>query len=285
MILSFHPCVDTDVQIILGDRRLDSDIHECIEKADAIILPQACTQDLYGICAKSKAMLFPDFAARIKYPGKIGQSRMFKDLGLPHPVTFSWETVEEFKTAHPDLKALTLEVPFLIKEDSRHEAEGIFLIGKRKVLMEALDHLALRERSGLKGFVIQEYIPCKGNVLRAVIIGKRVITYWKRPERPGQNITTISRGAILDHDWRPDLQEKATAQTEILAKETGINLAAIDFVFPQTEKDPSPLILEINYYFGRRGLGGTENYYRLLYEAIQDWLTEIGLAPESVKLI
>ena len=285
MLLSFHPCFDTDVQIILGDRRLDSTIRESIQKATAIILPQACTQDLYNICANSTAHMFPNYYARIKYPGKIGQSHMFRELDLPYPETFSWETVGEFKNAHPDLKTLPLELPFLIKAHRRHEAEGIFLIENETDLKEALDNLTIREKSGLKGFVTQEYVPCGGNVLRAVVIGKRIITYWKRPGKPGQEITTISRGAIIDHDWQPDLQEKGKVQSLLLSHKTGINLAAVDFVFPHKEKDPDPLILEINYYFGRRGLGGTENYYRLLYEAIQDWLEEVGLDPESVRLI
>lgn len=285
MILSFHPCFDTDVQIILGDRKLDSTIRESIQRATAIILPQACTQDLYNICANSTAHMFPNYYARIKYPGKIGQSLMFRDLDLPHPETFSWKTVGEFKNAHPDLNTLTREIPFLIKEDRRHEAEGIFLIKNEKALKEALDNLTIRERSGPKGFAIQEYIPCNGNVLRAVVIGERIISYWKRPGKPGQKITTINRGAIIDHDWRADLQEKGKTQALLLSHKTGINLAAIDFIFPLAEKNPEPLILEINYYFGRRGLGGAENYYRLLYEAIQDWLKEVGLDPESVSLI
>ncbi|MBW1780081.1 MAG: hypothetical protein JRL30_05025 [Deltaproteobacteria bacterium] len=285
MILSFHPCFDTDIQIILGDRRLDSQILKSIEKADAIILPQACPQDLYRMCITATAHVFPNYDARIKYPGKIGQSRMFKDLCLPHPETWSWESVGAFKNAYPDLNSLIPETPFLIKEDRRHEAEGIFIIENRKGLEEALDHLAIRERSGPKGFVVQEYVACMGNVLRAVIIGKRIITYWKRPARPGEKITTISRGAIIDSDWQPDLQKKGSAQAKALAGKAGINLAAVDFVFPLPEKDPEPLFLEINYYFGRRGLGGTEKYYRLVFEAVQDWLGEIGLNPQTVKLI
>lgn len=285
MILSFHPCFDTEIQIILGDRRLDSTIRESIQKATAIILPQASTQDLNEICATSGASLFPSYEARIKYPGKIGQSLMFKDFQLPHPRTLRWHSVEDFEEACPPSDTLPHDPPFLIKENMSHEGGGVFLIENRTALNEALDNLALRERSGLKGFVTQAYVPCGGNVLRAVVIGKRVITYWKRPSKPGQEITTISRGAIIDHDWQPDLQEKGKVQALLLSDKTGINLAAIDFVFPLTEKDSEPLILEINYYFGRRGLGGTENYYRLLYEAIQDWLSEIGLDLESVSLI
>ena len=285
MILSFHPCFDTDFQIILGDRPVDSDDLEFIKKAEAIILPQACTQNLYEICAVSGASLFPRYEARTKYPGKVGQSLMFEDFQLPHPRTLRWQGVEDFEEAYPPSDTLPHDLPFLVKENMSHEAEGIFLIENKKTLKEALDNLTLREKSGLKGFVSQAYVPCGGNVLRAVVMGKRVITYWKRPCKPGQEITTISRGAIIDHDWQPDLQEKGKVQVLLLSERTGINLAAVDFVFPLKEKDPEPLILEINYYFGRRGLGGTENYYSLLYRAVQDWLEEVGLDPESVSLI
>lgn len=285
MILSFHPCFDADIQMILGDRRVDSDILRHIEKADAIILPQACTQNLYDACIASSAQVFPNYEARIQYPGKIGQSRLFRDLDLPHPKTLPWESVKQFKNDDPDLKGISHEIPFLIKEDQRHEAEGIFVVEDRKGLKEALDQLALRERSSIQGFVTQDYIPCEGNVLRAIIIGKRILTYWKRPDEPGQKITTISRGAIIDAEWQPDLQKKGRASARKLMEKTGVNLAAIDFVFPSADQDPGPLFLEINYYFGRRGLGGTENYYRLLYEAIQNWLAEIGIDPQTVKLM
>jgi ribosomal protein S6--L-glutamate ligase len=285
MILSFHPCFDADIQIILSDRPIDPDIRKSILEADAVILPQACTQNLYEICIASTAHIFPNYGARIQYPGKIGQGRLFRDLGLPHPKTLSWESVEQFKDAHADLKGMPHEIPFLIKEDRRHEAEGIFLVEDRKGLKQVLTHLALREGSGMNGFVIQEYVPCGGNVLRAVIIGKCILTYWKRPAYPAQKITTISRGALIDRDWQPELQEKVRASARKLIEKTGINLAAIDFVFPMADKDPEPLFLEINYYFGRRGLGGSESYYRLLYRAIQDWLAEIGSDPDSVKFV
>ncbi len=285
MILSFHPCLDTDIQIILGDRRVDSQIRKCIEKADAIILPQACTQNLYEICVTSTAHIFPNYAARIKYPGKIGQSLMFEDFHLPHPETLRWRDAEDFKEAHPPSSAPPHEIPFLIKDNMSHEAEGVFVVENGNSLREALDRLAIREQSGLKGFVTQAYIPCNGNALRAVIIGEKVLTYWKRPNKPGQEITTISRGAIIDPEWQLDLQEKGKVQALLLSDKTGINLAAIDFVFPIADKDPEPLFLEINYYFGRRGLGGTEKYYRLLYQAVQDWIEKIGLDPRSIKLV
>jgi len=285
MILSLHPCLDADIQIVLGDRPLDSAIRDAIRKADAIILPQACTQALYEVCLASAARVFPNYDARVRYPGKIGQARMFRDLRLRHPRTWSWESVKEFRDAHPETVDIAHVMPFLIKEDRRHEAEGIFWVEDREGLSQALNDLSRREQPDRRGFVTQEVIPCEGNVLRAVIVGKRVITYWKRPRQPGQLITTISRGALIDPDWRPDLQEKGRGSARELMAKTGINLAAVDFVFPVHEKNPEPLFLEINYYFGRRGLGGTETYYRLLHETIQEWLRELGVSPGSIKLV
>ena len=69
-----------------------------------------------------------------------------------------------------------------------------------------------------------------------------------------------------------------------MSAKTGINLAAVDFIFSFSEKDPEPLFLEINYYFGRRGIGGSERYYQLLYEAVRGWLAEAGLDPDAVRL-
>ena len=64
-----------------------------------------------------------------------------------------------------------------------------------------------------------------------------------------------------------------------------IDLAAMDFVFSMAEPDPQPLILEINYFFGRRGLGGSLKYYRMLHKAIRQRLGEHGIDPKPVKLV
>lgn len=285
MILSFHPCFDTDVQIILGDRRLGSHDLDLIQKAEAIILPQACPQALYQACQGSDSLKFPRYEMRFKYPGKMGQSLLFKDFKLSQPKTLLWPGVKEFKDALLETGVLPHKRPFLIKEDKSHEAEGVHMVEYDLSLSEALERLASKESSGQKGFVTQDFILSKGNALRAVIIGKRIITYWKRPGKPGQRITTIRRGAVIDHHWRQDLQEKGKAEAQALSEKTGINLAAVDFVFPLNEKDPGPLFLEINYYFGRRGLGGTERYYELLYQALQEWLAEVGLDPKSTRLL
>jgi ribosomal protein S6--L-glutamate ligase len=62
---------------------------------------------------------------------------------------------------------------------------------------------------------------------------------------------------------------------------TGINLAGFDLIFPSGSDRPKPLFLEINYFFGRRGLGGSERYYRLIDRAIRRWLSSLDLDAGS----
>lgn len=173
-------------------------------------------------------------------------------------------------------------MPFFIKADKTHEGAGVWLITDPEILERVLDTI---EQWGHQSFVSQKMIPCEGNVLRLVVLGKRFFCYWKRPQKPGRAITTVSRGSRIDKRWRSDLREKGIRQARRMCDASGINLAAMDFVFSMTDPDPQPLILEINYYFGRRGLGGSLKYYRSLYKAVRNWLEEQGLDPNRVKLV
>jgi ribosomal protein S6--L-glutamate ligase len=285
MILSFHPCFLGDTLVILGDGTLDAHDLGHIEAADIIILPQYCTSELYRACKISSAQIFPNYDARFKYPGKIGQSFLFKNYDCPHPDTLLWASVKAFKEAYGRAENFSHRMPFLIKGDQAHEAEGIYTITDKKALDRALEDMARSEESGSPGFISQELIRSEGNVLRVVVVGSRIITYWKRARETGQMIITVSGGAEIDRAWKPELQVKGKLEAERLARATGINLAAIDFVFDFRSPDPQALFLEINYVFGRRGLGGSMQFYRLLAEAVQEWLVERGFAPNSLTLL
>lgn len=281
MILSFHPCFTADHQIILGDRPLNEEDRQLIRNAQAVILPQGRFDRVFYECLAAGAPMFPNYEMRRAYPGKVGQSRLFEAFQLPHPRTFRWRRVELFNKA----ARIPHEFPFVVKDDESHEAEGIFMATDSKSLKTALGFLALKEGRENNGFITQDFVPSDGNVLRAVIMGEQILTYWKRPVTPGQIITTISKGARIDHHWKPNFQEKGKVQARVLARCTGINLAAVDFVFDLSKMDPEPLFLEINYFFGRRGLGGMDAYYRMLFRAIKEWLKKMGLSPEIVELV
>jgi ribosomal protein S6--L-glutamate ligase len=52
-------------------------------------------------------------------------------------------------------------------------------------------------------------------------------------------------------------------------------------LFNAEEERPQPLFLEINWIFGRRGLGGSEGFYRILIPEIHRWLARHHLAVHS----
>ena len=283
MILSFHPCITADHQIILGHRQPDSEDVSFISRAEMIILPQTCSEKLFSLCVDSKASLFPDYRVRFDYPGKVGQSILFKKEGLSHPGTLQWKSIEHFNRAMD--KSLPHSYPFIFKEDRRHEAEGIHLIKNAEDIDTALKKMSKKDQYGEAPFISQEFIYAGGNALRVVIIENSYISYWKRSGTADQEISTISNGARVDKKWRPGLQKKGIAMAEKLSGKTGVNLAAVDFIFRLDEPDPEPLVLDINYSFGRAGLGGTINYYNLLFNGLTEWMDKNGYDSTKVKLV
>jgi ribosomal protein S6--L-glutamate ligase len=226
--------------------------------------------------------VFPNYEMRFRYPGKTGQSLLFEEMGWPHPGTRRWDGPKRFREFLRRSGRLPHEIPFFLKRDHSHEGAGVYMIQETARIGPVLREI---ERCGDSGFISQDYVPCEGNVLRVVVLGKRVLSYWKRPECADDSVISVGRNAWIDKEWRPDLQEKGIAVARRFSEDSGINLGAMDFVFSHADPDPLPLILEINYYFGRRGLGGSLRYYRLLYDAIYEWLTDQGVDPAPLSLV
>ena len=70
------------------------------------------------------------------------------------------------------------------------------------------------------------------------------------------------------------LKKEAIKAVEGFCRRTGINVAGFDILFNRTRNPDTPLFLEINYYFGRRGLGGSLRFYGLLEQAADRWLAD-----------
>ena len=254
-------------------------------RAEAVLLPPACSEALYRASRASGARLFPCYESRFSHPGKSGQVRLFREHGLPHPETRIWPSIEALRRAVGKGEDPLHEFPFLLKTDTDHEGRGIRVIRSAADLVPALE--ALEQRLGREGGTIlsQAMVPAGGNALRAVIVGRDIRTYWKRVSPLKDMVATVSGGAAIDFEWRRDLQEKGRQVAERLRRETGINVAAADMVFPMDLADPDPLVLEINYFFGRRGLGGSEAFYRMLFAAARKWLEHEGLDPGRIALL
>jgi ribosomal protein S6--L-glutamate ligase len=277
MVLSFHPNIVAHKNILCAGRLPKDEDRAAICQARAVILPQGCSETLYRMCRKHCAHVFPNYDARFDFPRKLGQARLFQKVEAPFLRTYSFETVSLYHDHFgKNARKGPLGFPSVFKSDWGGEGEGVFLLKTPKALEQALERARRIEQSGLKGFLLQEYVTCGGRSLRVVVIGEEFVSYWRVQPDPSQFLTNLKSGAIIDHEADPELQEAGVAAVSDFCSKTGINLAGFDLLFPQNEKEATPFFLEINYFFGRRGLGGSLKYYDLVDRAVRAWLQVVS---------
>ncbi|MDY6903086.1 MAG: glutathione synthase [Thermodesulfobacteriota bacterium] len=282
MILSFHPCFSGDRYINRGGRDLNQSDIDAIRSASAVILPQGCRQDLYEAATRYCAHVFPNFDTRFKYPGKTGQIELFHKTGTAQPQSWIYRNTDEFQQqAAIERPAPTKNRPLVVKFDWRDEGRGVFLAEDQTTLATILTDAQKAEHTGQSGFVIQEYIAAHW-VLRVVVIYQDFIAYWRVGDAEKDFRINLSRGAAIDRNAYPALQEKGIDAVKAFCRQTGINLAGFDLLFSSMDKAGIALFLEINYYFGRTGIGGSAAYYELLTKAVNQWLNDIGNKHQSI---
>jgi ribosomal protein S6--L-glutamate ligase len=275
MILSFHPIIEAHRNIICAGRPPDDGDLQAIRQAEAVILPQGCSEVLYRMAKHHCPRVFPNVDVRFDFPGKSGQIQLFRRLGITHPETRTYSSLDAFgRDASP------VDFPVVVKLDWGGQGETVFRVNRSRELEEVLERVAAYESSGQKGFLIQQYIPCGQRALRVVVIGSRVRSYWRLQPASDRFGTSVAGGAIVDPHADPGLQSAAQDVVRNFCGLTGLQLAGFDFIFSERDRRAGaiePLMLEINYFFGRTGLGGSEGYYRLFEAEVDSWLAAAGL--------
>lgn len=273
MILSFHPIFRGDHNILCAGREPGPSDLSAIRSARAVILPQGCSRPLYFMARNNCPHVFPNYDVRFQYPGKIGQIELFLEKSIQHPPTEIFHSVADFKSRYSGVKSTIL--PIVFKFDWGGEGDTVFLVKSLSELEKRLLHAARCEASGQIGFLLQQYIPSGKRSLRVTVIGESIISYWRSRIDQGGFHANVSKGAIIDQDADPQLREAAEKLVWRFCLKTGINLAGLDVIVDEGQEPPLPLLLEINYFFGRVGLGGSTEYYRILKRSIKRWLRTV----------
>lgn len=285
MVLSFHPIFTADKNIVCAGRNPDNNDLSAIQKAKAVILPQGCSEALYTMAKNNCPNIFPNFDARFQYPGKINQIALFQNTNTTHPKTETFNAVNAFNKKYGlpnDTAQFTFPVVF--KFDWGGEGDMVYQVLSLAELTRLLEKAKEFEKTGQSGFLIQETIPSKGRSLRVNVIGQQLVSYWRILDNGNGFQANLSKGAEIDHDSLPELQEVAKKTVADFCRKTKINLAGFDILFSfdnQGSSEGDPLFLEINYFFGRQGIGGSEKFYDILIQEINIWLKGLGL---SVKV-
>lgn len=268
-VLSLHTVVHGER--FVWDRGVwDQGLVRELKTAKAVILPQTVQRELYALCRHLCPKVFPNYDLRFQWEGKIGDTLLFWAYGVPHPHTQVFPRVEALLGEHLVMgnDPVLPHYPFVLKGAQGGEGTHVWLVETGADLQRVLSILERLEWRGTFGFVIQEFLPDLDRDLRVVVIGDQVESYWRR--RAGAFLHNVAQGGEIDADSNPELQAAGKQAVCRLCKRTGINLAAFDLVFPTAS--PEPVFLEINYTFGRTGLGGSEGFYIRLRQAIDDWL-------------
>ncbi|MFH1076877.1 MAG: glutathione synthase, partial [Pseudomonadota bacterium] len=171
---------------------------------------------------------------------------------------------------------LNIIFPFVFKLNVGGEGESVFLIKNEGDLKRSLKRAAEAEKIGIQGLLFQEYIPHDGKCLRITVIGDQFLCYWRIQKKTDVFYVNMQHGAQIEHDLGSAYAQKATSLLKDFCLSTGINMAGFDCLF--RKDDPMPLFLEINYFFGRQGLGGSFKFYELFEKAVERWLVNIGLS-------
>ena len=281
MILSYHPCFTADENRSCAGRSPNAADLAAIQKAAAVILPQGCTAALYAMARQNCHLVFPNYAVRFTHAGKTGQISLFQETRTPHPPSACFADTKRYALkAQKGHLSPALTFPMVFKFDWGGEGETVRLIQNRADLKHQLQQARQYESSGQQGFLLQTFIPAGGRVLRVVRIGTQCQSYWRVAPGPDQFHVNVAKGATIDHDTAPDLQARAKALVNRFCARTGVNLAGFDVIFSENDPEPNPLMLEINYFFGREGLGGSAAYLGVLTAQMRHWLKREGLIDE-----
>lgn len=253
-----------------------------IKASDAVILPQGCYQPLYEMAHINCPNVFPNFNARFQYAGKVGQAQLFKETNVAYPKTETYLGIDDFYQHNRDRSTrLPFDFPFVFKLNWGGEGNQVYLIESQEKFETALHMAKSFEKSKQTGFLLQEYIPTQNRSIRVAVIGQTFISYWCIQRNIESFCTNLAKGAVIDADVDKDLQSFAVSSVKGFCNKTGINLAGFDILFSSEAEIKTPVFLEINYYFGRRGLGGSEKFYEILNTEIKCWIDSLGLSLEQ----
>jgi len=274
MIASLHPCIRKDINILCAGRSLTDREKKRLGKARAVILPQGVTAEVYRDGRRLVPRVFPNYDLRFGLEGKVGDALLFEYFQVPHPRTLAFGDRKSFHTAFPDPAlppALLSGYPLVLKGNEGGEGSLVFRIESARDLEDHLDRLggsSVRDQ----GFVLQEFIDHGGRDLRVVILYDQLFAYWRVQPDPSRFRTNQRQGGTVGHEGNPRLKKKAIRAVERFCRRAGIQVAGLDILYDSKRYPDTPLFLEINYYFGRRGLGGSLRFYDLFEQAADRWL-------------
>lgn len=283
LIVSFHPMIAADRTIVLESRRALARADAlAVSQAEAVLMPLAPRPDVYTLAAGLGKPMFPNPAVYLSLDGKVGNLRLFKALDLPHPPGLAFtslaEAVAAWRGGGADITALGS--PIVAKGAGGGMGDNVFLVRSPDELADLAQRIDTRCQNGPHGLILQKYIDCNGTDLRVVLLGDEHRAYWRCGADGGWR-SNLSQNGTADFESRPEEMAAGVALARRLADKAGLDMAGVDVLVP---RDGDPLLLEVNFFFGRSALGGTDAFLQMHLGAARRWLAARGIDPARISL-
>ena len=257
--LSMNPLIELDENLPNLSPVEEPEVARMIRSARGVVMPRGITEKRYRKIAAIARQWFPNLDARFGYPGKTSQYQLFRHSRVRHPMTIVYTNPEELATAAS--RSLPLDYPFVLKGDRGGGGSAVFPVNRRKDLEARLERLPAGEP-----VLIQQWIEHGGMDLRVVVLGAKMVSYFR--VGGGNFYNNTCRGGRICSELFPGLQDAGLAHVARFCRLTGINYAGFDLMFPDFGP---PVFIEVNYSFGRKGLGGNAGFRQLFREAVSLW--------------
>ncbi|GKT08296.1 RimK family alpha-L-glutamate ligase [Desulforhabdus sp. TSK] len=259
--LSFHPAIRMEENLPLFEPIDVAPVQRLIQEAVGVILPGYISPWRYREITRWACDWFPRLETRFTCVGKVAQIRLFRELDVRHPESRLFDST-------PELLAFFRQwgspwgYPLVLKGDRGGGGSTVFPIYSPADISRHCAHLSPHEPA-----LLQQWIVHGGRDLRVVIYGDFAVSYFRMGD--GRFYNNVCRGGRLDHEAYPEDQQRGIEAVQNFCQRSKIDIAGFDLMFPD---DGPPVFVEINFHFGRKGLGGSAGHYRYVRRAVDHWI-------------
>lgn len=277
--VSFHPEIPMEENLPVFSPLEDPKTQEILKSAAGVLIPSYVTPRRYRSITQWCRSWFPRLDARFDYGGKTRQITLFGAQGVRHPESVTFQNATELME-HAASHDPPGGYPCILKGDTGGGGSTVFPIRTPADLARCVERLPSD-----RPMLLQRWVDHGGMDLRVVVYGRQAVSYFRIGG--GRFYNNVCRGGRLNHERRPDLQQRGIDAVRALCERTAIDVAGFDLMFPDSGE---PVFIEINFHFGRKGLGGTPGHRRFWSRAVEQWrearLDEIrnGSAPQYQKM-
>lgn len=258
--VSFRPEIPMEVNLPAFTSPQEPGVMELLIGAAGVLLPNYVAPWRYASIVQHCRSWFPRLHAQFRYCGKTRQTVLFQKLRVRHPESLVFQSPGAL-IEYVRKDAIRWDFPFVLKGDTGGGGSSVFPIRATEDLLHGLEHLPTD-----KPLLIQKWVDHGGMDLRVVVYGTRALSYFRIGD--GRFYNNVCRGGRIDSAIHPALQAKGIAAVQSFCLLTGIDVAGFDLMFPDAG---APVFIEINFHFGRKGLGGSRGHRRYIEEAVWEW--------------